>query len=249
MAGMALTLARRPGATMLPADARLFALVPAAGAGVRMGASLPKQYLTLNDRTLAEHTLGRLLACARIERVMVAVAADDPWWPALDVARQRRVSTTEGGAERAASVLNGLRALGAWAADTDWVLVHDMARPCVRVSDIHRLIEACGEQGAILAQPITDTVKQAGEGGRIAATVPRSALWRALTPQLFPIGALREALETGLADGLTLTDEASAMETRGWQPLLVPGRGDNIKVTVPGDLALAAFHLAQQEDA
>ncbi|WP_111656147.1 2-C-methyl-D-erythritol 4-phosphate cytidylyltransferase [Isoalcanivorax indicus] len=234
---------------MLPADARVFALVPAAGSGTRMAAALPKQYLSLDGRTLAEHTVNRLLACARIERVMVAVAADDPWWSALPVARQRRVSTTIGGAERADSVLRGVQALADWARDDDWVLVHDMARPCLRVSDIHRLLDACGEQGAILASPVTDTVKQADAEGRISATLPRSCIWRALTPQLFPLGALREALQAALANGLQVTDEASAMEARGWQPVLVLGRADNIKVTVPEDLALAAFYLAQQEDA
>lgn len=233
---------------MLPADARVFALVPAAGRGARMGAAVPKQYLSLEGRTLAEHTVSRLLACARIERVMVAVAQDDPWWSALPVARQRRVSTTTGGAERADSVLRGLQALSSWANDDDWVLVHDMARPCLRVSDIHRLLDACGEQGAILALPVTDTVKQAGATAQIVATLPRDQIWRALTPQLFPLGALRDALQSALTRGVPVTDEASAMEACGWQPALVPGQADNIKVTAPEDLALAAFFLAQQEE-
>ena len=233
----------------IPADARVFALVPAGGSGARMGAPLPKQYLSLQGMTLAEHTLARLLACARIERIMVAVGEGDHWWPALPVASHRRVSTTGGGAERAHSVLNGLHALGQWASDSDWVLVHDMARPCVRISDIHALLASCSPQGAILALPVADTVKQSPDTGDaiISTTLRRDQIWRALTPQLFPIGALRHALEQALADGREITDEASAMEAAGWHPALVIGQSDNIKVTWPADLALAGFYLREQQ--
>ncbi|MBZ2188382.1 2-C-methyl-D-erythritol 4-phosphate cytidylyltransferase [Alcanivorax sp. JB21] len=237
----------------IPAEVRVFALVPAGGSGTRMGAPLPKQYLSLHGMTLAEHTLARLLACARIERIVVAVGEDDHWWSALPVASHRRVSTAAGGALRAQSVLNGLQALGQWASDSDWVLVHDMARPCLRVSDIHKLLAACTDEGAILALPVADTVKQSPETGDavISATLPRAQIWRALTPQLFPIGALRSALEKALAnaakDAGEITDEASAMEALGWRPALVVGQADNIKVTWPADLALAGFYLRQQQ--
>lgn len=222
----------------------IFAVVPAAGIGARMGAGLPKQYLSLAGRTLAEHTVARLLAFAPVRELVVAVARDDPWWPELDASRHRRVRTVTGGASRADSVRAGLAAVLAQAPDA-WVLVHDMARPLLRLSDIQALLDGCGEQGAILALPITDTIKQAGEGARIEATLDRRRVWRALTPQLFPAGALHAALA---GDRASLTDEASAMEAAGWNPQLVAGHADNIKITVPEDLALARFYLEKQRE-
>ena len=231
----------------IPSKRRLFALVPGAGVGERMQAPLPKQYLSLQGRTLAEHAVSRLLALPRVDTVMVVIAAQDPWWPALPLAGKARIRTTVGADRRAGSVKKGLRALLDNGADAgDWVLVHDMARPCVRVTDIEKLIEQCGEQGAILAQPVSDTLKRAA-GNRIAETVPRAALWRAQTPQLFPLGALHDAIEKALTDGVDVTDEASAMEHTGWQPHLVAGSADNIKVTQAGDLALAEFILERQK--
>lgn len=230
----------------LPADARLYALVPAAGTGTRMAASLPKQYLTLRGATVAEHTLNRLLAFAPIEQVVVCTAASDLWWPQLGIAHHKRIRSVRGGDSRAQSVLNGLLALREICTPNDWVLVHDMARPCVRLSDIETLLRECGPAGAILAAPVTDTIKRADGANNIVATEPRSALWRALTPQLFPVVALQQALEKALAAGVEITDEAAAMEFVGAQPTLVPGRVDNIKITVPEDLALAGFYLDRQ---
>ena len=234
----------------LPPDARLFALVPAAGSGERMGAGLPKQYLTLQGQTLAEHTMGRLLAFARIQKVVVAVAAADPWWTRLKVSGHRRVVTTTGGESRAESVLNGLACLlnEAGADEEDWVMVHDMARPCVRLSDLEALLAAVDEQGGLLALPVADTVKQAQSDGRSERTLAREQIWRALTPQLFQLAALREALQSALDQGAAVTDEASAMEAAGFRPRLVAARSDNIKVTHPEDLALARFYLARQEE-
>ncbi|MDF1630142.1 MAG: 2-C-methyl-D-erythritol 4-phosphate cytidylyltransferase [Alcanivoracaceae bacterium] len=229
----------------LPADARLYALVPAAGSGERMAASLPKQYLTLRGSTVAEHTLSRLLSFAPIEQIVVATSASDLWWPQLGIAHSKRIRSVLGGETRAHSVLNGLMALKESASERDWVLVHDMARPCVRLSDIETLIRECANEGAILAAPISDTVKRAGNGS-ILATVPRQQLWRALTPQLFPIYPLFDALQSALAANAEITDEASAMERAGVQPRLVAGHPDNIKITVPADLPLAAFYLDRQ---
>lgn len=234
----------------IPADARLFAVVPGAGSGERMAAGLPKQYLTLRGSTLAEQTLARLLALGRIERIAVPVADNDPWWPELKVASHARILGCTGGASRALSVVAGLEALksGAGARDTDWVLVHDMARPCIRLSDIERLLHACGSNGAILALPVTDTIKHADAEQQIEITLDRSRIWRALTPQLFAIGPLLDALQAGLSRApAQITDEASAMEMAGVHPLLVAGRSDNIKVTLPDDLPLADFYLARQE--
>ena len=230
----------------LPVDARLYALVPAAGAGSRMAASLPKQYLTLRGSTVAEHTLSRLLAFAPIQQIVVATSASDLWWPQLGIAHHKRIRSVLGGETRAHSVLNGLQALKEVAGERDWVLVHDMARPCVRLSDIELLLRECGPEGAILAAPITDTVKRA-EHQRILNTVPRKQLWRALTPQLFPLHALHDALASALAAGADITDEASAMERVGVQPMLVAGQPDNIKITLPSDLPLAGFYLDRQK--
>ncbi len=230
----------------LPADTRFYALVPAAGAGSRMAASLPKQYLTLRGSTVAEHTLSRLLAFAPIQQIVVATSASDLWWPQLGIAHHKRIRSVLGGETRAQSVLNGLKALKEVAREGDWVLVHDMARPCVRLSDIESLLRECGPEGAILATSITDTVKRA-DNQHILATVARQQLWRALTPQLFPLHALHDALAGALADGADITDEASAMERIGVQPKLVAGQPDNIKITLPSDLPLAGFYLDRQK--
>lgn len=230
----------------LPADTRFYALVPAAGAGSRMAASLPKQYLTLRGSTVAEHTLSRLLAFAPIQQIVVATSASDLWWPQLGIAHHKRIRSVLGGETRAQSVLNGLKALKEVARESDWVLVHDMARPCVRLSDIESLLRECGPEGAILATSITDTVKRA-DNQHILATVARQQLWRALTPQLFPLHALHDALAGALADGADITDEASAMERIGVQPKLVAGQPDNIKITLPSDLPLAGFYLDRQK--
>lgn len=240
----------------MSAPARLWAVVPAAGKGARMGAALPKQYLSIAGRTVAEHTLGRLLSYARVRRVVVAIAADDDYFARLPIAADRRVHTCAGGNERCTSVLNALNALAADARADDFVLVHDIARPCVRLSDIARLVEAAHDDavGAILAVRATDTVKQSGlgdrgAGDRIAATLDRNAIWLAATPQLFRYGLLREALLAAQRDAVLVTDEAQAVERLGHAPQLVEGARDNIKITRPDDLALAAFWLERQQEA
>ena len=218
-------------------------VVPAAGIGSRMGASCPKQYLPLAGKFLIEHTLERLLAHPRIERVVVALAADDDFFQTLPVASHPRLMTTTGGCERADSVLNGLSLV-----ESEWVLVHDAARPCITHQDIDRLIHAgLAGGGAILGSRVRDTMKRSDAAGYIQKTVDRDQLWHALTPQFFRTTLLRDAIQQGQSQGLPITDEASAMELAGWRPLMVEGRADNIKVTRPEDLALAALFLSQQE--
>ena len=219
-------------------------VVPAAGIGSRMGASCPKQYLPLAGKFLIEHTLERLLAHPRIERVVVALAADDDFFQTLPVASHPRLMTTTGGCERADSVLNGLSLV-----ESEWVLVHDAARPCITHQDIDRLIHAgLAGDGAILGSRVRDTMKRSDAAGYIQKTVDRDQLWHALTPQFFRTTLLRDAIQQGQSQGLPITDEASAMELAGWRPLMVEGRADNIKVTRPEDLALAALFLTQQEE-
>ncbi|MEB6607042.1 MULTISPECIES: 2-C-methyl-D-erythritol 4-phosphate cytidylyltransferase [Aeromonas] len=220
----------------------LTAIVPAAGIGSRMGAECPKQYLSLAGKCILEHTLERLLSHPAIARVIVALAPHDRWFETLAVAADPRVWRVEGGSERAWSVLNGLHV-----AQGEWVLVHDAARPCLTHGDLDRLIAtAMACDGAILGSRVRDTMKRTDAAGNILATVEREQLWHALTPQMFPTGPLRRALEEGLALGAAITDEASAMERAGFAVRMVEGRADNIKVTRPEDLSLAELYLQQQ---
>ncbi len=195
------------------------------------------------------HTLERLGSYPRLRGLMVGIAADDVYWPTLATEIPNLLATYVGGAERAETVLNGLRALETYAAPDDWVLVHDAARPCVRHADIDCLLAAVAghADGGILALPLSDTVKRADHNGCIEETVPRTGLWRALTPQVFRLAALRDALESALSAGVDITDEASAMEYHGARPRLVHGHADNIKITLPADLALAELFLREQE--
>ncbi|MEO8741853.1 MAG: 2-C-methyl-D-erythritol 4-phosphate cytidylyltransferase [Lysobacteraceae bacterium] len=225
-------------------------IVPAAGAGTRFGAGLPKQYQVLAGRPLIVHTLARLLAHSRIDGVMVALAANDAQWAALGLRFEKPLLTCIGGADRSASVLAALRALPASVADGDLVLVHDAARPCIRHADMDRLIDAAQSDvvGGLLASPLRDTLKRADTNARVVATEPREQFWRAQTPQAFRRGALTHALEQACKDGIAITDESMAMERLGMQPLLVDGSEDNIKVTVATDLAMAERILAVQQD-
>lgn len=224
----------------------LWCVVPAAGRGARFGSAVPKQYLPLAGRPLILHTLERLAAHPRIVGLMVVLAAKDPWWPRINEVNGRPVFTAIGGSERGDSVLAGLRALPDSVAETDFVLVHDAARPCVRYEDLGRLITVGAQAGgALLAAPLRDTLKRSDESGRSIATEPREARWRALTPQMFRRAELTLALERTRAQGLLVTDEAMAMERIGIMPLLVEGAEDNIKVTTPADLKFAEFLLGK----
>ena len=230
----------------MPADATYRVVVPAAGAGRRMANGVPKQYLDIGQKSVLEHTLDALLSCRYISTVVVVIAADDGRWPQLEAQyRDRPVATVTGGAERCHSVLNGLEYLAETSADDDWVLVHDAARPCLRTGDIETLIETLGDDavGGLLGVPVADTMKRVDAGGQVEQTVTREGLWHAFTPQMFRLGPLRAALLQSLAAGRRVTDEAAAMEMAGHRPRMVQGHKDNIKITLPADLALAEFHL------
>lgn len=221
-------------------------VVPAAGVGARFGGERPKQYAPLAGRTLVECTLQRLLTHPRVQGAMVALSPGDPYWPGLREIAGKPVETCRGGDTRADSVLAGLRALPATVVDDDPVLVHDAARPCLLHADLDRLLDAGSHPvGALLAAPVRDTLKRAGQGLHVAGTEPREHLWRALTPQLFRRGGLVRALEAAARAGVTVTDEAMAFERLGLAPLLVEGSEDNIKVTTRADLALAEFVLGR----
>lgn len=231
---------------------RYWAIIPAAGAGMRMGMSRPKQYLPLRGKTVLEHTLTRIVEHPRIVATVVVIAAGDEYWPSLTAAYPgRSVIVTQGGAERCLSVLNGLRALSDRAAPRDWVLIHDAARPCVRREDIDQLIELLHDHpvGGLLGIPVTDTKKSTDDQGNIIRTVRREGLWRAMTPQMFRYEMLSQALQAAVERGIMVTDESAAMEEAGYTPRMVEGHADNIKITRPQDLALAELYLDQQERA
>lgn len=231
------------------ASPAVHAVVPAAGSGRRFGAGVPKQYLPLAGRPVMVHTLDRLTALPVLARIVVPVAADDARAAALPYARPARLTFITGGAERCDSVLAGVDwLLAQGAADDDWVLVHDVARPLLQADDVERLLAAVQDDavGGLLAVPVRDTMKRADATGRVSATVPRERLWHALTPQVFRLRTLQTALRSALAAGEAVTDEASAIERLGLQPRLVSGRQDNLKITYAEDLPLAAQLLAAQ---
>lgn len=227
---------------------KYWALVPAAGVGARMGADMPKQYLPLAGQTIIEHTLQRLLQLPQLEGVILVVSPLDERWRELEIVGHPKVEVVSGGQERCDSVLNGLYHLETRLSKLDWVLVHDAARPCVNLRDIEQLIEDLREHlvGGILGVPVTDTIKRINEDYAIEATVDRRVLWQAQTPQMFRYGVLKESLEHALAQQQPITDEASAVEWRGFFPYMVEGQRDNIKVTRPEDLSMAELILQQQ---
>lgn len=227
-----------------------WAIVPAAGIGTRMGTAKPKQYLTLGDRSVLEHTLTRLALHPLISGIVVATAAEDPYWRELRRLPEKPVIQVTGGAERCHSVLQCLRYLRNSQQAQTWVLVHDAARPCVRLEDIDKLINACSrhEVGGLLGVPVHDTMKRCDETGVVIDTVDRHQLWHAQTPQMFRLQLLLDALERALAGNRLVTDEASAVEALGLTPLMVAASADNIKITRPEDLALAQFYLQQQQE-
>jgi 2-C-methyl-D-erythritol 4-phosphate cytidylyltransferase len=228
----------------------VWAVVPAAGIGSRMLADKPKQYLLLDNKPVLQHTLERLAAHPHIKGIVLALADDDPWWSELEFNPDCELLFAKGGKERADSVLNALHALAVHTDDDPWVMVHDAARPCLRQQDIDRMLEMLltHQVGGILGIPVNDTVKRADADNQILETVDRHGLWRAATPQMFRLGILKKALETASKQGLTVTDEASAIELAGWQPMMVEGHQDNIKITVPQDLALASLYMQQQAE-
>ena len=224
---------------------KITAIVPAAGVGSRMQHSAPKQYIELAGKTILEHTLSKLAELDFIHTIKIAISDDDGYFDAIPQI-DSRIERVSGGKERADSVLNALLSLSD--NPPDWVLVHDAARPLVCLSDITRLVDEClaANEGGILASKVKDTIKR----GRTHSeqTVPRDDLWQALTPQFFPYQALVDALSNALENGVTITDEASAIEWAKQPVKLVAGRSDNIKITTPEDLDLAAFLLQKQQN-
>jgi 2-C-methyl-D-erythritol 4-phosphate cytidylyltransferase len=230
---------------------KLTAIVAAAGGGARFGGSTPKQYARLAGRAVLAYTLERLLTTLRPESVIVALAPDDTQYERVIGTRAGVEALRCGGDTRAETVRNALAALASRCGASDFVLVHDAARPCVSSETLVRLVRELADDpvGGLLAIPVADTLKRADRGAapRVLRTEERIGLWQAQTPQMFRYGLLRAALAPAAA--LAATDEAQAMEAAGHAPRLVRGSVANLKITYPEDLALAAAILAAQEGA
>ena len=226
---------------------RCFALIPAAGAGIRAGAAVPKQYVPLNGEPMLVHTIRAFVRCPAIATVRVILAPDDAWGDSADAATIRAEAGARllfdrvGGATRSQSVVNGLRVLASMALADDWVLVHDAARPCISARMIADLVAELADDsiGGLLAVPVPDTLKRADAAGRVATTIARDGVWMAQTPQMFRLGLLNSAYMTAKH----VTDEAGAVEAAGFAPRLCVGSARNLKVTYPQDFELASRFL------
>lgn len=226
---------------------RYWCVIPAAGTGSRMGVEMPKQYVTFEGKTILEYTIDTWLNYPLIEKVCVALHRQDNYWKNLSVASNKKIITCYGGDVRVHSVLECLSALELHAADNDWVLVHDAVRPCVTQYFIDNLISKVGDHpvGGILGIPCRDTIKRVRDA-EVIETVSRENLWRAQTPQMFRYGLLKKALEKCIDENVSVTDESLALERIGLKPLMVEGSPSNIKITFPGDLALAEVFLKRK---
>jgi len=243
----------------------VYAIIPAAGIGSRMQSSIPKQYLPLCGSTVLLHSIRAILALPQVSRLYIALNPADSWWPQsrqqLSADELQRVHICEGGAERWQSVRLALHCITEHTAHNDWVLIHDAVRPCVRRQDLLALLDSCikksgadgpeaGQEavtGALLAVPVSDTLKRADAQLHVHSTVDRNQLWAACTPQMFRARDLLSAMQRCADHGVSVTDESSAMEFCGVKPLLVPCHKDNIKITYPEDLQLAEWILRHRQ--
>ena len=230
--------------------AKYWAIVPAAGSGQRFGSEVAKQFQPLGDHLVAQHSLSRLLAIPCIATIIVPCDTTSAYWQQIPATIDARVELVAGGSERVYSVLQGLKAIADRAASSDWVLVHDMARPCITSGDINKLIaELAGHSvGGILATSVSDTLKRVGADNDIQGTADRSLYRAAQTPQMFRYGLLVKALEAMLAEQQVPTDEAAAIEYIGEQAMIIEGRRDNIKITHREDLIIAQAIMGYQEN-
>lgn len=223
---------------------------PAAGIGRRLGGHRAKQYLEVDGKSLLDHSLQRLVEHPWTCGAVVVSPKDHDLWDSGKLRADITLISVVGGNTRADSVLAGLEALDHVAEPHDWALVHDAARPCLSVGDLDRLLDALIDDsvGGILGVQVADTLKRCAHDGTIRATVDRTDIWQAQTPQMFRLCMLKEALAGALRAGVAITDEASAMEWAGHRPKMVSGSRLNIKVTYPEDLLLAEALLRRRND-
>ena len=222
-------------------DYPVWAVIPASGIGQRMqSGGRPKQYLSFCGRTILEHTLDRVLECPLVNGAVLVLRENDPYWSDLDYQPAKPFHITIGGEHRQDSVMNGLSLLCDLFEDA-YALVHDAVRPLVPREDLIKLIESLetAPHGALLGAPVADTLKRQNDQGLVEYTIERGGLWRAFTPQLFEAEVLFNALQEAKLSGQNFTDDSAAIEAAGYQPLLVEGSSENIKITLPADLPLA----------
>ena len=226
---------------------KIWAIIPAAGSGQRFSKTALKQYQMILGKTVLEHSVTALNQL-ELAGYVLAISADDHVAQTLDLAEKSKCHFCLGGNERVNSVFNALNYLTDVASLDDWVLVHDAARPCVDLSSLQNLVQTAVEtdQAAILAIPVRDTLKRVQPSHQIEATVDRSTLWQAQTPQMAKLGQLKNAIEQALKAGADITDEASALQYVGEKVQVVAGKAYNLKITYPEDLALAALILSAQ---
>ena len=234
---------------MMKPSSNYWAIVPAAGVGRRFSADIPKQFHQLHGELVAQHTLSRLLSITKIKRIVAPCDPSSGYWSRVKATSNSRVQLILGGKTRARSVLNGLVAIQQDANPDDWVLVHDMVRPCVTCMDINKLIDNVEEHpvGGFLAAPINETLKLVTSDNKVTKTVDRNQYRIAQTPQMFRAGMLQEAIQSMIKNQLEPTDEASAIEYIGKQAMVINGRQDNIKITRREDLMIAEAILQDQE--
>jgi 2-C-methyl-D-erythritol 4-phosphate cytidylyltransferase len=240
---------------------KLWAVIPAGGKGLRFGSQVPKQYMAVAGQPVLDHVLSAFLKLNVFKAIVVPVPPDDRRFNELTASSDDRVVAIVGGAERADSVQAGLDWIEAQGADvSDWVFVHDAARPLITQNELHALMDAIDAShcpGAVLGVPAADTLKRVDQicscpeesDSCIAETVDRTGLWHAMTPQVFRLGELSSALQAAKSNGLLVTDEAQAMEAHGQLPWLIRGRRSNIKLTYPEDLELIEALLSVRGEA
>lgn len=224
---------------------RVVALVPAAGAGRRVGGEIPKQFRALKGKPLLAHTLQRLQECPLIDAIYPIVQREEVAYCQREVVvpygLEKVVEVVAGGPERQDSVYEGFCRLRG---RPDLVLIHDGVRPFVSprlLRETLRAAEVCG--AAVAALPCADTIKEVDETGLVCRTLDRRRLWQVQTPQAFRLPLLKEALEKAVAEGFWGTDEASLVERVGYPVRVISGEPYNLKVTLPEDLQMAEWLL------
>ena len=227
---------------------RLWVVIPAAGIGKRMGVDIPKQYITVCDKAIIEHTVEKFTSRNDLQGILVALSNSDQHWSTLELSENNKITTVTGGEERYKSVYNALCSLKNKADDDDWILVHDAVRPCITTSEIDQFIadlDHLNGIGGILALPCFETMKKANTNHEIEETIDRKFIWHAQTPQMFRYKKLFLAIEKIMNENIFITDEAMAMELAGYKPMLIQGTHSNIKITDQNDLKYLESFLRQ----
>ncbi len=227
---------------------KVLAIIPAAGAGVRMGGEPPKQFLELEGVSVFIHTLRKFVASDIVSEIFLGVREEDRKRVESELSKEnpkKAIRIILGGRSRQETVSN---ALAQAPKDTEIVVVHDAVRPFVTPETIRKVVDAAQHEGAaIVAIPSIDTVKQV-DRKLISTTIPRERIVLAQTPQAFQFPVLREASDRARRDEFIGSDESSLVERMGRKVKVLMGSDYNIKITKPSDLPLARFFLSQEKE-